>query len=397
MTPPLEGVRVLAVSQFGAGPFATMNLADLGADVVKIEDPSSGGDVSRTVPPYRIDGDSLYFQSFNRNKRSITLDLRHPQGQRVFQDLASVADGVLSNLRGDQPARLGLTYDALKARNPRIVCCSLNAFGSAGDRAAEPGYDYLMQAYAGYMSITGDPSAPPAACGVSVIDYAAGFAAAFGLVSALYAARQTGIGRDVEVSLFDTAHSMLTYLAAWSMNRGFEPARYPGSSHQTLTPVQTFRTQDGHITLFCGKEKFWALLCEAIGKPALATEPGFSSFDERLKNREAVVARVQEHLLSKTTAEWIAILKGKVPCAPVRTIGEALRDPDLVRRGMILEVDHPHFGAVREVNTPVHLPGAEPRPPRRAPELGEHTNRILQDWLDYSDEHIEALRRSGVC
>src|SRR5579862_3619302 len=223
---PLEGVRVLAVSQFGAGPFATLNLSDLGAEVIKIEDPTTGGDVSRYVPPYTAEGDSLYFQSWNRNKRSIALDLRSPAGMALFHDLVGVSDAVFNNLRGDQPAKLGLTHACLSRWNPKIVCCSLNAFGSEGPRAQDPGYDSLMQARTGYMSITGDPSGPPAACGVSFIDHAAGFAAALGLVSALYAAAKTGIGRDVEVSLLDTAYSMLTYLAVWNLNRGFEPQRH---------------------------------------------------------------------------------------------------------------------------------------------------------------------------
>ena len=315
---PLDGVRVLAISQFGAGPFATLNLADMGADVVKIEDPNTGGEVSRFVPPYRIEGDSLYFQSWNRNKRSITLDLRRIEGKAVFHDLVEVSDVVFNNLRGDQPAKLGLTYGALKARNPKIVCCSLNGFGSDGSRAKEPGYDYLMQAYAGYMSMTGDPCGPPAACGISFIDHAAGFAAAFGIAAALYSAQKTGLGRDVEVSLFDTAYSMLTYLAIWNLNRGFEPARYPGSSHQTLVPAQMFRTSDGHITIFCGKEKFWVLLCEAFEEPALAAE--FGSFEARFENRAVVIERVQAHFLRKSTEEWVQMLSGKVPCAPVRTL-----------------------------------------------------------------------------
>jgi crotonobetainyl-CoA:carnitine CoA-transferase CaiB-like acyl-CoA transferase len=392
---PLEGVRILALSQFGAGPFATLNLADMGAEVIKIEDPSTGGEVSRFVPPYQDDGDSLYFQSWNRNKRSITLNLRKPQGQRVFHDLVRVSNVVFNNLRGDQPAKLGLTYSALGKLNPKVVCCSLNGFGSGGPKAAEPGYDYLMQAYTGYMSITGDPCGPPAACGVSFIDHAAGFAAALGIVTALYSVERTGMGRDVEVSLLDTAFSMLTYLAIWNLNRGFEPKRYSGSSHQTLVPVQTFRTQDGFITIFCGKEKFWEELCEAFKDPNLAQDARFASFELRFKNRDEVIAAVQKHFLRKPTGEWLSILTGKVPCAPVQSLSEAFSDPELKERGTILEIEHPLFGTIREVNTPVRLPTSE-KVHRRAPALGEDTEKILKHYLHYSDDEIKTLRGAGA-
>ncbi len=392
---PLEGVRILAFSQFGAGPFATLNLADLGAEVIKIEDPSTGGEVSRFVPPHRIEGDSLYFQSWNRNKFSITLNLRKSQGRKVFHDLVRVSDVVFNNLRGDQPARLGLTYASLSELNPQIVCCSLNGFGSSGPRSTDPGYDYLMQAYTGYMSITGDPGSPPAACGVSFIDHAAGFAAALGMMAALYSVQRTGLGRDVEVSLLDTAYSMLTYLAIWNLNRGFEPKRYAGSSHQTLVPVQTFRTQDGFITIFCGKEKFWEELCEAFEDPSLAQDARFASFELRFQNRNDVVLAVQNHFLKKPTAEWLRILTGKVPCAPVQSLSEALSDPELKERGTVLEVEHPVFGTVREVNTPVRLPTSE-KTHRRAPTLGEDTERILKDYLHCSDNEIATLKLEGA-
>ena len=188
---PLEGIRILAVSQFGAGPYATMVLAELGAEVIKVEDPSVGGDVSRTVPPHAIEHDSLYFQSFNRNKKSLTLNLKAREGREIIEKLAGMSHAVFNNLRGDQGPELGLDYSSLKHANPKIVCCSLTGFGTTGPQASEPGYDYLMQAYAGYMSLTGDPQGPPAACGVSVIDHAAGFAAALGLTAAVYAAEKT--------------------------------------------------------------------------------------------------------------------------------------------------------------------------------------------------------------
>ena len=210
--PPLEGLRILSVSQFGAGPFGTQMLADLGADVVKIEDPGVGGDSARYVPPFQGEGDSPYFQSFNRGKRSLALNLRHPDGQSVFRDLVRVSDAVFNNARGDLPEKLGLTYEQLRDVNPRVVCCSLTGYGRTGPRAAEPAFDYLVQGYAGYMSVTGEPDGPPGKCGVSVIDFAGGYAAMVGLMVGLFEAQRTGVGRDVDVSLLDTAVSMT---AAW--------------------------------------------------------------------------------------------------------------------------------------------------------------------------------------
>jgi len=392
---PLEGLRILAVSQFGAGPYSTMVLADLGADVVKIEDPRSGGDVSRAVPPYRIPGDSIYFQAFNRNKRGLTLDLRSPEGRELFHRLVAVSHAVFNNLRGDESHKLGLDYESLRGINPRIVCCSLSGFARSGPRAHEPGYDYLIQAETGYMSMTGDPAGPPVSCGVSVIDYASGLAAALGLVAAVSAARETGQGSDVEVSLYDVAVSMLTYLAAWNLNRDFQPSRHAGSAHQTLVPAQTFRTADGHIVLFCAKEKFWRKLCEALDAPELADRQGFANFDERFENREAVVDAIQAILATKTTEEWIARLKGQVPCAPVQDLATALRDPFLREREMIVETDHPEFGRVRQAAGPVKIPGAK-KNHHRGPKLGEHTEEILKDWLGMSDREIQELRRKNA-
>ena len=388
---PLAGLRILAFEQFGAGPFATLNLADMGAEVIKIEDPTTGGEVSRSVPPYRGEGDSIYFQSWNRNKKSLTLNVRKTEARTVLLDLVKVSDVVFNNLRSDQPAKLGLTYECLRDVNPRIVCCSLSGFGSQSSQASEPGYDYLMQAAMGYMSITGDPSGPPAACGVSFIDHAAGFAAALAIVSAVLAARGLGAGRDVEVSLSDTALSMLTYLAAWTMNRDFEPQRHTGSAHQTLVPVQTFRTLDGHITIFCGKEKFWRLLCECFGDSALAAQ--FPSFEARMEARAEVVRRVQEHFLKRPTDAWLESLAGKVPCAPVRTMREAL---DAASAGAVVEVDHPQWGKLREVNTPARFSARARVEHEAAPALGAHTESILKDYLGYDESRIAALRLQGA-
>jgi len=385
---------VLAISQFGAGPFGTTVLADLGADVIKIEDPAGGGDVARYVPPYAEDGDSLYFQSFNRGKKSITLDLRHPVGQRVFHDLVRVSHAVYNNVRGDQGDKLGLTYRALAGVNPAIVCCSLSGFGASGPRAAEPGYDYLIQGYAGYMAITGEPDGPPGKCGVSIIDFAGGYASMLGLMVGLWDAQRTGIGRDVDVSLLDTAVSMLSYFATWALNRDWEPARVEDSGHQTLVPSQNFRTRDGWIVVFCAKEKFWRSLAEALGLPHLAADPRFATFADRLEHKQELLAIVKPRFLARTTGEWLDALRGRVPCAPVNSVRQALED-EQVRREMILDVRHPVFGVIREVASPIKTEGAV-RHPAPAPRLGEHTDAILRDLLGYMPDRIATLRAAGA-
>ncbi len=391
----LNDVRVLAVSQFGAGPFGTLHLADLGAEVIKIENPHTGGDVARAVPPYTVPGDSLYFQAFNRNKRSLTLDLQHPAGQRVFRDLVRISDAVFSNLRGDQPQKLGLTYEQLRHVNPRIVCCSLSGYGTTGPRRAEPAYDYLIQALAGWMSLTGDPSLPPAKSGLSVVDFAAGITAMLGLLAGLLDASRTVKGCDVDVSLLDSAISMLNYVAIWTLNRDFHPQRLPDSAHPTITPAQVFRTQDGYMVVFCAKEKFWHALTEALDAPGLSEDPRYGSFASRYEHRDALIADLKHRFVARTTEDWLDRLRGRVPCARVNSVEEALQDEQVIARDMVMQVDHPEFGPLRQVRTAIRIPGsADQRRPAPAP--GAATNAILRETLGYSDEQIAELHRAKV-
>ncbi len=393
--PPLDGLRILAVSQFGAGPFGTTVLADLGAEVIKIEDPAVGGDVARYVPPYLGDRDSLYFQAFNRGKKSVVLNLQHAEGQEVFRDLVRVSHAVYNNLRGDQPAKLGLTYARLKAVNPGVVCCSLSGFGMTGPRAAEPGYDPLMQAYAGFMSVTGEPDGPPGKCGISIVDFAGGYVSMLGLVVGLLDAQRTGIGRDVDVSLLDTAVAMLSYFAIWALNRDWAPARVGASGHQTLVPSQNFRTADGWIVIFCAKEKFYRNLVETMGLLHLAADPRFATFADRLAHKAELIPILTGRLAEKTTQEWLDLLRGKVPCAPINSVREALTDQQVLAREMIVEVKHPVLGTLKEVACPIKTDGVITNPPP-GPRLGEHTDQILRQTLGYPDERIANLRAAGV-
>jgi len=393
--PPLDGVRILAVSQFGAGPFGTQMLADLGADIIKIEDPGVGGDSARYVPPFQGEADSPYFQSFNRGKRSVSLNLRHPDGQAVFHDLVRVSDAVFNNARGDLPDKLGLTYAALREVNGKIVCCSLTGYGRTGPRAAEPAFDYLVQGYAGYMAVTGEPDGPPGKCGVSVIDFAGGYAAMVGLMVGLFDAQRTGVGRDVDVALLDTAVSMLSYFAVWTLNRDWIAERTRSSAHQTLVPAQNFATRDGWIVIFCNKDKFWRDLVETLGAPELADDARFRTFGDRFAHKDALLPLLQARFATRSTEEWLDRLRGRVPCAPVNDVRQALADPQVLARDMIVEVEHPDFGALKEVRSPVRTAG-EIRDPARAPRLGEHTDQILREILSYSDGTIARLRETGV-
>ncbi len=393
--PPLDGVRILAVSQFGAGPFGTQMLADLGADIIKIEDPGVGGDSARYVPPFQGEADSPYFQSFNRGKRSVSINLRHPDGQAVFHDLVRVSDAVFNNARGDLPDKLGLTYVALREINPRIVCCSLTGYGRTGPRAAEPAFDYLVQGYAGYMAVTGEPDGPPGKCGVSVIDFAGGYAAMVGLMVGLFDAQRTGVGRDVDISLLDTAVSMLSYFAVWTLNRDWIAERTASSAHQTLVPAQNFATRDGWIVIFCNKDKFWRDLVETLGAPELAEDPRFRTFGDRFANKDTLLPLLQARFATRTTEDWLDRLRGRVPSAPVNDVRQALADPQVLARDMIVEVEHPEFGTLKEVRSPVRTEG-EIRDPARAPRLGEHTEEILRDILGYSESTISRLRQGGA-
>jgi crotonobetainyl-CoA:carnitine CoA-transferase CaiB-like acyl-CoA transferase len=392
---PLHGIRILAISQFGAGPFATMNLADLGAEVIKIEDPKAGGDVARYVPPATNNADSLYFQSFNRGKKSIAIDLRKSDGVKIFHQLVEKSDAVFNNLRGDLPEKLGLTYETLRSLNSAIVTCSLSGFGRTGPRASEPGYDPIMQAMAGYMSITGEPEGPPGKAGVSIIDFAGGYAAALGLVAALLEAKTTGVGRDVDVSLLDTAVSMLTYFASWQLNSDWQPARTPNSSHQTLVPAQNFQTSDGWISIFCAKEHFWRKFAELIDLPELIIDERFASFASRYDNREILIPILSERLLEKTNAEWLERFRGIVPSGPVNSIEEAFQDEQIKARGLIVDVEHPSYGTIKQVTSPISTEGSN-QAVSPGPSLGEHTNELLGELLTLNPKEVQRLRDSGA-
>jgi len=392
---PLADIRILAIEQYGAGPFGSVHLADLGAEIVKIEDPSSGGDVGRYVPPYQDGEDSLFFEVFNRNKRSISIDLSTTAGREVFEDLVRVSDVVYSNLRGDVPAKIGITYDDLKHLNPTIVCCALTGYGMTGPRASEPGYDYVLQGMAGWMDITGEPSGPPTKSGLSLVDYSGGLVAAISILAGVHAARRDGAGMDCDVSLFDTAISMLTYPAIWNLNGDFEPVRTHNSAHPSLVPFQAFQTSDGWIVVACPKEKFWQRLGSAIGRPDLVSDARFATFADRRRNAAELLPVLEGIFGSKTEREWLQLLKAAgVPSGPVNSVTQALAEEHTTARGMVVETEHPAFGTVRQVRSPVRV-GSDTTEYRRAPRRNEDEGYVFSELLGYDAERIARLR-SGI-
>lgn len=377
MSLPLQGIRILAVEQYGAGPFGTQHLADLGAEVVKIEATDQGGDVGRHVGPYFLEPEeSLFYHAFNRNKKSVTLNLKSPEGRQAFERLVLEADAVFNNLRGDLPAKLGLDYASLGKLKPAIVCAHLSAYGRDGPRANWPGYDYLMQAEAGYLSVTGEPGLPPMRFGLSIIDLMTGTMAALAIVSGILSAKLTGQGRDIDTSLYEVAVHNLAYVGTWYLNAGVVTGRHPRGSHPSLTPSQLYKTKDGWLFIMCNKEKFWPLLAREIGRADWAEDPRYATFKARLENRDLLTSELDEALSVATTAEWIERLGGIVPVAPVYDVAQAL-DSDFAReRGMVVNVAHPRHGDVGTIACPIRCPG-EALPLRPAPDLGAHNAEFL--------------------
>ena len=378
MTRPLSGVRVLAIEQYGAGPYGTMLMAELGAEVLKIEAPSMGGDVSRQTGPYFLGpDDSQFFQTFSRAKSSVALEIKTPEGRAQFERLAATADAVVNNLRGDQPAKLGVDFATLRSIKPSIVCAHLSAYGRGNSREAWPGYDYLMQAEAGFMSLTGEPDAPPTRFGLSMVDFMTGSMWAMATVSAILKARETGVGCEVDVSLFDVALHQLSYPAVWFMNQGHRIGRLPRGAHPSIAPSQLVRTRDGWGLLMCQTPKFWDRFCELAGARRLKEDPRFADIPSRRDHLEALGGEVDAVMRERTTGEWLAVLGGEVPFAPVHDIEEALANPFVAEVGMRDVVDHPDRpDGLHMLACPIRIDGLR-APGVRAPKLGEQTDAVL--------------------
>lgn len=390
---PLAGYRILAAEQYGAGPYGTMFLAQLGAEVIKIE-PPKGGDSARQSGPYYLGADdSLFYQTFNLNKRSLTLDTRTEAGRAVLHRLVKTADAVTNNARGDIPAKLGLDYATLGQINPAIVCVHASAYGREGPRASWPGYDYLMQAEAGFMAMTGAPEDPPTRFGLSMVDFITGTMLATATLAGLVEAKATGKGRDFDLSLLDAALHQTSYPALWYLNEGFETGRAPRSAHPSVTPSQAFRTADGWVFVMAQLPKFWALLADAIGAPHLKDDPRFATVPDRLKHRDELTVILDGIFLQHPTEHWVEKLGGVVPVAPISGLAQALDNPRIA--DMLDTVAHPEKpDGMRVLANPIRLDG-ERLPNRAGPKLGADTDAVLAE-AGFAPEEIADLRADGV-
>jgi len=394
VTLPLAGYRVLELAHLVAGPVCGMLLADLGADVVKVEAPE-GGDIARTVYDPLLGGDSAVFHTVNRNKRSVALDLRRPEGRAALTRLVAGADVVVEAYRGGVAERLGIDYAALTGVNPRLVYCSLSAFGPEGPWRDKPGLDMLVQALSGLMAVTGEPGGGPVLCGAPVLDTLGAFQAATGVLTALLHRERTGEGQRVDVSLL--AGALLAHAARLSvfLVTGEEPGRQ-GSAHPYLVPFQAFAAQDGWIYVAAWVDRLWEPFCAALERPALAADPRFATRADRLRHRDALVAEVAPVFRARTVQEWMARLeKHDVLCAPVNRYRDLADDPVVRASGMLVSQETPRAGRLTTFATPIRLsrtPGGIRAP---APALGEHTDAVLRE-AGLAPEEIARLRAAGT-
>jgi len=394
-TPPLDGLLVVDLTRVLSGPYCTMQLADMGARVIKIEQPGRGDDTRGWGPPF-VGEESAYFLSVNRNKESLTLDLKQPEARRILEQLLDRADVLVENFRPGTMERLGFGYQTVSARWPRVVYCSISGFGQTGPRRDQPGYDAVIQAEAGLMSITGEPDGPALRLGVAIADIVSGMFAAQGIAMALLARVRNGRGQLVDIGMLDSTAALLTYQAANYFATGRAPGRL-GNRHPTIVPYETFDAADGKFVLAVGNDDLWRRFCSVIGLPELADDPRFATNRVRVEHYDELKPILIERLQTRRKAEWIASLNAEgVPCGAVRDIGEVLSDPQLSAREMIQAVEHATVGTVRVLGVPVKL-SATPGAVRTAPPtLGQHTDQILRTDLALTDAEIARLRATAA-
>jgi crotonobetainyl-CoA:carnitine CoA-transferase CaiB-like acyl-CoA transferase len=394
MSYPLAGVRILELGQIIAGTYGSQLLSDLGAEVIKIE--TSEGDLGRipSVGPYK--GLSALFLTFNRNKKSIVIDLKNEAGRKLFYDLVKVADVVIDNFRPGVLERLKVDYSTLSKLNPRIIQCSVTGFGSEGEYKDYPALDLVIQAISGHMAITGEPARPPARVGIPLADLSGGFFSAQGILAALYDRERTGKGRQVELSMFDAMLNLLSYIGTIWLTKGELP-KPQGSAHEYSVPWQAFAASDGYLVVATRQEVFWRKLCEALDAPALAVDPRYKSNPDRLKNRATLVPQLEEIFCTRTVADWLKTLRAaEVPAAPVNNLDTAFAEPPVAEREMIVEYDHPEVGTVRLPGNPIKMSGMGKTISNPAPRVGEHTDAVLGSLLRLSADEIASLRKSGA-
>jgi crotonobetainyl-CoA:carnitine CoA-transferase CaiB-like acyl-CoA transferase len=394
MTAPLSGVRVLDLSQMLAGPFGSMILADLGAEIIKIEKPGEG-DIGRGMPPHFFHGESVYFLSVNRNKKSLTLDLKAKEGLEIFYRLVKASDVVFDNFRPGVMEKLRIDYETLKKINPRILSCSVSGYGQTGPFKDRPAFDLIIQARGGIMSYTGEPGRMPVRMGAPMGDLTGGVYAAHGVMAALYQREKTGQGQRIDISLLDSQLSLQIYRGLYYLYGG-EVAQPVGSGHVSANPIRAFKTKTFDIVIDANTDKFFQELVGAMDRSNLAADPRFVTRVDRLKNKEALYVILEEIFLQKTGEEWLELLEGRLPAGPINTVDMALSDPQILARNMIVETTHRSGEKMKLLGTPIKMsPAGEPQftPP---PALGEHTEQILQGLLNLSPAEIKQLRDKKV-
>jgi crotonobetainyl-CoA:carnitine CoA-transferase CaiB-like acyl-CoA transferase len=391
---PLTGIRVLDLTRVLAGPFCAMQLGDMGADVIKIEEPGKGDD-TRGWPPF-VGGEATYFMSVNRNKRSLTLNLKAPEGQALFRRLVAKSDVVLENFRTGTMDRLGLGYAALARLNRRLVYCAISGFGESGPEAARGGYDLVVQAESGVMDLTGFADGPPVKVGNSIADLVAGMAAAHGVTLALLARQRTRRGQKVEIGMLDVMASLLTYQAGIYFGTGQRPARR-GNAHPSIVPYEVFRAADAYLVLGVANNSLWSRCCAALERPELATDPRFDSEARRVEHRGVLVPLLDEILGTRGAEEWLKRFEAAgVPAGRIRTVAEVCESEHLKARGMIVTLPHPTAGQVTVMGVPIRLHGTPGKAATPPPRLGEHTESVLRSVLGLARKEVAALRAGGV-
>ncbi|MFQ5840104.1 MAG: CaiB/BaiF CoA transferase family protein [Candidatus Methylomirabilales bacterium] len=392
---PLEGLKVVDLSRILAGPFCTMILADMGAEVIKVENPEGGDDTRGWGPPF-LDGESGYYLSINRNKKSLTLNLKAPRGKESLTDLIRQADVLTENFRPGTMEKLGFGYEAVRVLNPRLIYVSISGFGQTGPDAMRPGYDLIVQGESGLMSITGDPEGPPTKVGTSIADIVAGMYAVQGIALALLARERTGRGQYVDIALLDSMVSLLTYQAGIYFATGQSPKRM-GNLHPTITPYEPFQASDGYFTVAVGNDQLWIRFCKALGREELSTDPRFVTGAKRVEHRVALRCILEPELRKRPVAEWLSVLnEAGVPCGAIRSLAEVFASAQLQAREMVVDAPHPKLGSVRVTGVPIKLSETAGTVVSHPPMLAEHTAEVLKSWLGMPEEAVTALRQEGV-